>query len=106
MAGKVLDLTDANFEATTKTGATLIDFWAPWCPPCRMQGPIIEKFAESAPPGLTVAKLNVDDNPKVASKFSVNNIPTLIIIKDGKEVKRMVGLQQEMALTAAVTSAL
>lgn len=102
MGGTVLDLTDANFEQSTKTGVTLVDFWAPWCPPCRMQGPIVEKFAETMKGRMTVAKLNVDENPKVAAKFGVNNIPTLIIIKDGKEAKRMVGLQQEASLTNAM----
>ena len=107
MAGKVQELTDSNFEATTKSGVTLVDFWAPWCPPCRMQGPIIEKVAEAYADGkAAIGKVNVDENPEVATKYGVSSIPTLIILKDGEEKKRMVGLQQEPSLIAAVNAAL
>lgn len=102
MAGKVKDLTDSTFDATVSSGVTLVDFWAPWCPPCRMQGPIVEKLAESFDGKAVVAKVNVDEEAQSATKFGVSNIPTLVILKDGKEVKRFVGLQQEAELASVL----
>lgn len=106
MAGKVKDLTDSTFEATISTGVTLVDFWAPWCPPCRMQGPIVEQLAEDIGGKAVVAKVNVDEEAQAASKFGVASIPTLVLMKDGKEVKRFVGLQQQADLQAAIDSVL
>lgn len=102
MAGKVKDLTDSTFDAAISTGVSLVDFWATWCPPCRMQGPIIEKLAETLDGKAMVAKVDVDQNNETAGKFEVSSIPTLIIFKNGKEVKRFVGVQQETALADAV----
>lgn len=99
MAGNVKDLTDSTFAMTTGEGVTLVDFWAPWCPPCRAQGPIVEKLADSFDGRAVVAKVNIDDEPATASKFGVASIPTLLILKDGKEMKRFVGLMQETDLT-------
>lgn len=106
MAGKVHELTDTNFDQMTKSGVTLVDFWAPWCPPCRMQGPIVDKLADAFDGKAAVAKLNVDDNPGVAAKYGVNSIPTLLVMKNGKELKRLVGLQQEASLSSAINLAL
>ncbi len=104
MAGKVKELTDTTFKDVIGTGVTLVDFWATWCPPCRMQGPIIEKVADSLDQQAVVAKLDVDANPMAANQFGVSSIPTLIVFKDGQEVKRFVGLQQEPELVSAVTA--
>lgn len=104
MAGKVKDLTDSTFGAAISKGISLVDFWATWCPPCRMQGPIIEKLAETLDGKAMVAKVDVDQNNEVAGKYDVSSIPTLIIFKDGKEVKRFVGVQQEVALADAVNA--
>lgn len=105
MSGKVKDLTDDTFKDVIGTGVTLVDFWATWCPPCRMQGPIIEKVADSLDDTkAVVAKVDVDANPVVASQYGVSSIPTLIVFKDGKEVKRFVGLQQEPSLVSAVSA--
>lgn len=98
--GAELKLTDANFEAQTRNGVVLVDFWATWCPPCRMQGPIIERVARAAAGKAKVGKCNVDAAPATARRFQVRNIPTLIILKDGKEVERLVGVQQEALLLA------
>lgn len=106
MAGKVKDLTDSTFDATVSTGVTLVDFWAPWCPPCRMQGPIVEKLADSFDGKAVVAKVNTDEVALASTKFNVSSIPTLVIMKDGKEVKRFVGLQQEEALAGELNSLL
>lgn len=104
MSEKVKDLTDSTFKDVVGTGVTLVDFWATWCPPCRMQGPIIEKVADALEKQAVVAKVDVDANPETATTYGVSSIPTLIVFKDGKEVKRFVGLQQEPALVSAVTA--
>ncbi|MCC8166778.1 MAG: thioredoxin [Planctomycetes bacterium] len=104
MAGKVKDLTDGTFSDVTGTGVTLVDFWAPWCPPCRAQGPIIEKVADEVDGKAVVAKINIDEQPATASKYGVASIPTLLIFKDGKEIKRYVGLQQQAELTETLQS--
>jgi thioredoxin 1 len=85
-----------------------VDFWAERCPPCRMQGPIVEKLAERLAGRATICKLDVDAraNRRTPRKFRIMYIPTLIIFKDGKEVKRFVGLQQEAALASALEEAL
>lgn len=106
MSGKVKDLTDSTFDSSVSSGVSLVDFWAPWCPPCKMQGPIVEKLAESLDGKATIAKVNVDEEGQSAAKFGVSSIPTLVILKDGKEVKRFVGLQQEDALSQAVKALL
>ena len=106
MAGKVRELTDANFQESVKTGVTLVDFWAPWCPPCRAQGPVVEKLADTFDGSALIAKINVDENAAVAGQFGVMNIPTLVILKNGKEVKRLVGLQQEIDLKTFLNEAL
>lgn len=106
MAGKVKDLTDSTFQATVSTGVTLVDFWAPWCPPCRMQGPIVEKLADEIDGKAVIAKVNVDEEAEAAANFGVASIPTLVLMKDGKEVKRFVGLQQQADLAAAINSVL
>lgn len=91
-------LTDDNFVAETGKGVVLVDFWAPWCGPCRMQGPIIEKVAAVMDGYAKVGKCNVDEAPKSAEQFGVRSIPTLVVLKNGKEVERFVGVQQETAL--------
>ncbi len=103
MAGKnVVELTDANFAEKTSSGVALVDFWAPWCGPCRMQGPIIDELAEQVGDAALIAKLNVDDAPGVAAKFSVRSIPSLFLLKDGAVVEQYVGVQTLDKLSAAV----
>jgi thioredoxin 1 len=104
MSAGILELNDSNFEAETKSGVVLVDFWAPWCGPCRMQTPILEQLAGKVE-GAKIAKLNVDDAPAIAAKFGVQSIPTLIVLKDGESVKQMVGVQQADTLIAALTAA-
>ena len=101
----VVDLTDANFAETIGNGITLVDFWAPWCAPCMMQGPIVEKVAETVGDKATVAKLNVDEGQQSAGQFGIRSIPTIIIFKDGTPVKQFVGVQQEDALVSAINGA-
>jgi len=97
-----LTLTDANLATETSKGVLLVDFWAPWCGPCRTQGPIIEKVAAAMAGQAKVGKCNVDEAPKSAEKFGVRSIPTLVVLKDGKEIERFVGVQQEAALIAVL----
>lgn len=104
-ASRVAELTDATFAEQTATGVVLVDFWAPWCGPCRIQGPLVDKAAEQLGGVAKVAKLNVDVAGKTAEKFGVQSIPTLIVFKDGKPVKQFVGVTQPGELVAAVKAA-
>lgn len=86
-------VTDANFaeEVEKATLPVLLDMWAPWCGPCRMIAPIVEQLAGEMAGRVKVAKLNTDDNPMTASRFNVRSIPTLLVLKDGREIDRLVG---------------
>jgi thioredoxin 1 len=100
----VLNITDDTFEQTIAEGVTLVDFWAVWCPPCRIQNPIIEEVAQELGDVAKITKLDVDHNPRSANMNRVQNIPTLIIFKDGEPVQRYVGVQQKETLVAAIKS--
>lgn len=97
-----LTITKANFEQEILNAGkpALVDFWAPWCMPCRMIAPIVEEIAEEMGGKAVVGKVNVDDEGDLAMQFGVASIPTLIVFKDGKEVKRVVGVQSKAALLA------
>ena len=94
-----------EFNKEIAAGVVLVDFWAPWCPPCRLQGPIVDDVAEKAKAYGKVIKLNVDDEPAVASKFGIRSIPTLIIFKDGEIQKQFQGLTDASTLIAAMKAA-
>lgn len=102
----VLNLTSGAFPRLAELPQpVLIDFWAPWCGPCRMQGPILEQVAASLGDTAVVAKVNVDDEPELASRFGVSSIPTLVVMKRGQVIRRMVGVQPAPVLAAAVQAA-
>ncbi|RAP74046.1 thioredoxin [Paenibacillus montanisoli] len=91
-------LTKDTFNQSIESGVTLVDFWAPWCGPCKMQLPIVEELAGELSGTATIAKINVDEEPELASQFGVMSIPTLILFKNGQPVDKMVGLQSKDAL--------
>ena len=99
----VRDLNEQDFEtAVAEKKVSLIDFWAPWCGPCRMTGPQVEAAAEELDGKASFFKVNVDDNPGLARKFGVMSIPTLVVLQDGEEAARMVGARNREDINAAV----
>ncbi len=90
---KIINLDDKNFQSETRNTITLVDFWAEWCAPCRMMSPIMNELANEVDEKVKICKLNVDTQQKLAMKFSVRSIPTMIILKNGKEVSRFVGVK-------------
>lgn len=104
MSANVKEIKDADFAAVVKTGVVLVDFWAPWCGPCRMQGPILEEVAAAVGDKGVIAKINIDENTASAAQFGVQSIPTLLLFNDGKMVKRYVGVQRKDELVKAIDS--
>ena len=95
----VQQVTDQDFESVLNGGKPVfVDFWAPWCGPCRIIGPLVEELAPSYTGKAVIAKMNVDDNPQVAQKFGVTSIPTLMMFKDGKLVDRAIGAMPKSEL--------
>ena len=101
-------LTDSNFDAEILQykGVAMVDFWAPWCGPCRMLAPVVEELAAEYAGKAKVAKLNVDEAPDASTKYGVASIPTVIFFKDGKVVAQTVGLQTKAALQEKLNSLL
>ena len=106
MSQQVQELNDATFDAGIASGVVLVDFWAPWCGPCRMQGPILEKVGEKMLGRATVAKVNVDEAQAVAGRFGIQSIPTLAVFKDGQPLGALMGVQQEALLVSILERAL
>lgn len=93
----VVELNKENFEKEVLQSRmpVLIDFWATWCGPCRMMAPVVEEIANSMETSLKVGKINIDENPELAEKYGVMSIPTFIVLKEGKETGRTVGVQSK-----------
>lgn len=101
-----LNLSKDNFEQSIANGVALVDFWASWCGPCKMQLPIIEEFSGEMEGKATVGKVNVDEELELAQSFGIQSIPTLILFKDGKPVKKLVGLHSKESLYEEVNQVL
>ena len=101
MSDNVREVSDSSFEADVLNSdrPVLVDFWAPWCAPCRMLAPTVEAVADKYAATAGVVKLNVDDNPSVSQRYGIKGIPTLILFKDGREAERVVGATSESAIS-------
>jgi thioredoxin 1 len=106
MSGNLKYLDDNNFENEIASGVTLVDFYADWCGPCRMIAPLVEELADELNGKAKIAKLDIEKAQKVTASFGVTSIPTIILFKDGKEVKRIVGLKGKDDLKDMITEAL
>jgi peptide-methionine (R)-S-oxide reductase len=106
VANEPIHINDDDFdEVVRRDDLVLVDFWAPWCGPCRAIGPVLEELAGDYGDALTVAKINIDDNQRKAAQFGVRSIPTLVLFKDGNPVETLIGLQTRSSLTAAIERA-
>jgi len=106
MAANIVYLDDSSFKKTIAKGVTLVDFYADWCGPCRMIAPIIEELSTEFSGKAQIAKLDIEKAQEVTSEFQVTSIPTIILFKDGAEIKRIVGLRDKETLKGLVSDAL
>jgi len=100
----VVELNENNFENEIAKGIVVVDFWAPWCGPCKKMGPVVDKIATENT-SIVVAKVNLDESPNLANKYSVLSIPTIIIFKDGQFFDQVVGLCQEQKIIEKIDKA-
>lgn len=102
--GKYIELTSGDFESTLAEGVSLVDFWAPWCGPCRMIGPIIEELAEDFEGKANICKINTDEQQDFVFKFNIKSIPTIIFLKDGQVVDSFSGIKTKKEITDLINS--
>ncbi|MEZ6163218.1 MAG: thioredoxin [Phycisphaerales bacterium] len=101
----VIEITAENFDQLVNSGTpTLVDFWAPWCGPCRVLGPTIDKLANDFEGQAQIGKINIDEHPQLAAKFGVSSIPTVMVFKNGERTEQFVGLRQYDVYADALNS--
>ena len=103
---KYTELTSTNFEEITKKGISLVDFWAPWCGPCRMLGPVIDELANDYEGKANICKVNTDEEQDISVKFGIRSIPTILFFKDGELKDTLMGAQSKDALKAKIDALL
>ncbi|MDX4028177.1 thioredoxin [Aliarcobacter skirrowii] len=101
-----IELTAANFDEVTSKGVSMVDFWAPWCGPCRMIAPVIDELAGDFDGKANICKVNTDEEQDLAVKYGVRSIPTIIFMKDGKVVDQLIGASSKQAFTDKINSLL
>ena len=106
MSDKIVQLDDNNFQEVAEQGVVLVDFFAEWCGPCRMLTPVLEQLAVKLEGKAKIGKLDMDHSQKVTSQFEVTSVPTIVVLNNGKEVERVVGLRDLETLEGMVSSLL
>ena len=104
--GKYIELTSANFNDVTKDGVALVDFWAPWCGPCRMLAPVIDELAVDFDGKAKICKVNTDEAQDLAVEFGIRSIPALLFFKDGQVVSQLIGAQSKQTIANQINSLL
>ncbi len=97
-SNRIKILNNKNFKPVIRSGLILVDFWAPWCAPCKMMAPTLNEIADENPDTITIAKLNVDQNQPIAQKYNIRNIPTMVLFQGGKEIKRITGVKPKKVI--------
>jgi len=95
-------LNNKNFKPVVRSGLVLVDFWAPWCAPCKMIAPVLNEIAEEQAGNITIAKVNVDQNKQISQKYNIRNIPTMILFENGKQKKRIMGVKPKKVILKEV----
>lgn len=103
---KIKTLNNKNFKPGIKSGITLVDFWAPWCGPCKMMAPVLNELAEEVGDQATIGKVNVDHDQVLAQKHKIRNIPTLVMFREGKEISRFMGVKTKKFLLNEINKSL
>ncbi|SFV75348.1 Thioredoxin [hydrothermal vent metagenome] len=103
---KPTELTSANFDTTVAEGVSVVDFWAPWCGPCRMIAPVIEELAEDFAGKANICKVNTDEEQDIAVKYGIRSIPTIMFFKNGEVVDQIIGAQSKEAFTEKINALL
>lgn len=98
----IIETTDQNFKSDVESGTVLVDFWAPWCGPCKMIAPVLEDLDKELGDKLKIVKVNVDENPETSSQFGIMSIPTLMVLKDNEVVEKFVGFQTKDQLVSKI----
>jgi thioredoxin 1 len=106
MDAQIIELTNENFDATISQGLTLVDFWAPWCMPCKLMGPIFDTVAEQMGETVRFGKVNIDKELELARRLGIQSIPTLILFKDGVDVDVRIGLTKAPELISMIKEAM